>query len=157
MSTLTVYSATDIKIINDVIANRDLIVLGGGLLAAETAANLLMKQKTNKIKSTTIIMREKEPLAEMYGEKIGKVIRGRMEELGVKIISGSNMIDSDKNSIHLANGTKISHKGALVVNAVGTFLGDIGHNNILDRLKVENNSIKTNDFGQTGLGPRFTD
>ena len=96
-------------------------------MAAETATNMLMKQKSNKMKSGTIIMREKEPLAEMYGEEIGQIVRGRMEEVGVKIICEAGSLQSDANFIRGENGAKISHEGAIVVNAVGTFLEAIGH------------------------------
>ena len=151
ISSLTAYSLADVETIKSSISGKPLIILGGGFLGVEVAANLAEKRETFDTSSVKIIMPENEPLSALFGEEIGKVVRDRLTQFGVEIISGSVPINADKENIWLENGTMVSHKGSIVINAVGTFLDEIGYPNILERTELHDGKIKTDDTGKTSI------
>lgn len=119
ISTVTLYTAKDAELLNTLVAEKDVVVIGGGLLGVETGANLLQRKRANRCKTTSIIMSETEPAGELYGKDIGKVVRNELERMGITIHSGSSAVNATTDYVELENGEHIPY--GILVNAVGTY------------------------------------
>ena len=71
-SGITVYNSSDVERLQELVSGQRVTVVGGSYLGVETAANLVMLKKKNKIESMTLVIGEDHPLSTSYGEMIGK-------------------------------------------------------------------------------------
>ena len=119
VSTISIYNSEDAAQLTSLVAHKDLVVIGGGLLGVEACSNLFKLKRANKCKSACIIMPENEPLGHIYGDDIGKIIRAEFDRMGIPIHSGSPAVSAEKNVVHLENGTTVEFD--ILVNAAGTY------------------------------------
>ena len=71
-SGITVYNSSDVERLQELVSGKRVTVVGGSYLGVETAANLVMLKKKNKLESMTLVIGEDHPLSTSYGEMIGK-------------------------------------------------------------------------------------
>ena len=116
-STVTVYHAADVENVKNLVNSKHVLVLGGGLLGCETVSNLFKLKRANNMKSATVVMLEEEPLAELYGVEIGRVVRRQLEQHGVTVITGHSAVDASVGELVLDNGRRVSFD--LLINAAG--------------------------------------
>ena len=72
-SGITVYNSSDVERLQQLVSDKRVTVVGGSYLGVETAANLVMLKKKNKLESMTLVIGENHPLSASYGDMIGKV------------------------------------------------------------------------------------
>lgn len=119
VSALSIYNSDDAAILTELVENKDLVVIGGGLLGLEAVSNLFKLKRSNKCKSAALIIQEEEPLGAIYGNRIGKVVRAELDRMEISIHSGTSATSAGRNFVELENGEKVGFD--VLVNAVGTY------------------------------------
>jgi len=112
-SGITVYNSSDAERLQELVADKRVTVVGGSYLGVETAANLVMLKKKNKLESMTLVIGENHPLSTSYGDEIGKVVRKKLEDFGIEILSNSIVSQVDSEKLIFEDGSDHSY-GALI-------------------------------------------
>ncbi|CAG5096305.1 Oidioi.mRNA.OKI2018_I69.XSR.g14558.t2.cds [Oikopleura dioica] len=112
-SGITVYNSSDVERLQELVSGKRVTVVGGSYLGVETAANLVMLKKKNKLESMTLVIGEDHPLSTPYGEMIGKVVRKKLEDFGIEILSESVVEKVEDEKLIFEHGSEHSF-GALI-------------------------------------------